>query len=145
MAAMYKLHNFLWAQKIKLEIMCRWFYWYLKWPPQIDFLNIFDHKKLLFMVGDDIGLQSSCSSKGVHHSISKGGGIEFFFLINNFGRTLREINNLLQELFYTVYKHVIKFKPKRVEINNLSRTTALPPPPPPGDWMVPPPPTFVNG
>ena len=28
-----------------------------------------------------------------------GGGLEFF-LINNFGRTLREINDLLQELFY---------------------------------------------
>ena len=24
--------------------MCRWFYWYLKWPPQVDFLNICDRK-----------------------------------------------------------------------------------------------------
>ena len=37
---------------------------------------------------------------GGHHSISRGGGLEGFFEINNFGRTLREINNLLQELFY---------------------------------------------
>ena len=22
--------------------MCRWFYWNLKWPPQVDFLNICD-------------------------------------------------------------------------------------------------------
>ena len=29
-----------------------------------------------------------------------GGGGWSFFEINNFGRTLREINNLLQELFY---------------------------------------------
>ena len=35
---------------------------------------------------------------GGHHLISKGEGAEFF--INNFGRTLREINNLLQELLY---------------------------------------------
>ena len=33
------------TQKIKSEIMCRWFYWNLKWPPQVDFLNICDHKK----------------------------------------------------------------------------------------------------
>ena len=25
--------------------MCMWFYWNLKWPPQIDFLNICDRKK----------------------------------------------------------------------------------------------------
>ena len=36
---------------------------------------------------------------GGHHSICGGGGLEVF-LINNFGRTLREINDLLQELFY---------------------------------------------
>ena len=24
--------------------MCMWFYWYLKWPPQINFLNICDRK-----------------------------------------------------------------------------------------------------
>ena len=29
-----------------------------------------------------------------------GGGASVFFEINNFRRTLREINNLLQELFY---------------------------------------------
>ena len=29
-----------------------------------------------------------------------GGGAGGFFQINNFGRTSREINNLLQELFY---------------------------------------------
>ena len=43
MAAMHELYNFLCApktQKLKSEIMCRWFYWKLKWPPQVDFLNI---------------------------------------------------------------------------------------------------------
>ena len=33
---------------------------------------------------------------GGHHAISRGGGGWIFFEINNFARTLREINNLLQ-------------------------------------------------
>ena len=59
MAAMDELYIFLWAQKLEnlnqkkitfynhithhLEI-CRWFYWNLKQPPQVDFLNICDRK-----------------------------------------------------------------------------------------------------
>ena len=43
MAAMHELHNFLWT-KLKSEIMCRLFYCNLKWPPQVDFLNLCDHK-----------------------------------------------------------------------------------------------------
>ena len=39
MAAMYE-------QKLTSEIMYRWFYWNLKWPPLVDFLNICDRKKL---------------------------------------------------------------------------------------------------
>ena len=30
------------TQKLKSEIMCRWFYWNLNWLPQVDFLNICD-------------------------------------------------------------------------------------------------------
>ena len=41
--------------------MCMWFYWNLKWPPQIDFLDICDRKKSnLIYGGGDIGLQASC-------------------------------------------------------------------------------------
>ena len=37
--------------------MYMWFYWNLKWPPQIDFLNICDRKKSnLIYGGVDIGL-----------------------------------------------------------------------------------------
>ena len=32
------------TQKLKSEIMCRWFYWNLKWPQQVDVLNICDRK-----------------------------------------------------------------------------------------------------
>ena len=48
MAAMHEFHNFLRAQKPKnwkSKIMCGWFYWNLKWPPQVDFLNICDRKR----------------------------------------------------------------------------------------------------
>ena len=44
MAAMHELYNFVGAKKLWSEIMCRWFYWNLKWPSQVHFLNICDHK-----------------------------------------------------------------------------------------------------
>ena len=47
---------------------------------------------------------------GGHHSISRGGGGWSFFEINNFGQTLREINNLLQELFYINMLENVKFQ-----------------------------------
>ena len=50
-----------------------------------------------------------------------GGGGWSFFEINNFRRTLRKTNNLLQELFSA--------PPSRVEINNLPATKNPPPPP----------------
>ena len=31
--------------------MCMWFYWNLKWPPQINFLNICDRKKSNLIYG----------------------------------------------------------------------------------------------
>ena len=68
MAAMDELHFFLWAQKFKnwnqkkitfynhithhLE-MFRWFYWNLKWPPQVDFLNICDRKNSNLIYGGE--------------------------------------------------------------------------------------------
>ena len=68
MAAMDELYIFLWAQKFKnwnqkkitfynhitlhLEI-CRWFYWNLKWPPQVDFLNICDRKNSNLIYGGE--------------------------------------------------------------------------------------------
>ena len=55
---------------------------------------------------DNLSLEMFIWTLGGHHSISRGGVGWRFFEINNFGRTLREINNLLQEL----------------EINNLSAT-----------------------
>ena len=44
--------------------MCMRFYWNLKWPPKINFLNICYRKKSnLIYGGDDIGLQSSCCNR----------------------------------------------------------------------------------
>ena len=64
MAAMDKLHIFLGTKTEKLKSviiyivhinhhleMCMWFYWNLKWPPQIDFLNNCDHKKSSLIYG----------------------------------------------------------------------------------------------
>ena len=31
--------------------MCRWFYWNLKWPPQVDFLNICDRNNSYLIYG----------------------------------------------------------------------------------------------
>ena len=39
-------------------------------------------------------------TKGATIRFPGGGGGKSIFEINNFGRTLREINNLLQELFH---------------------------------------------
>ena len=44
--------------------MCRWFYWNLKWLPQVSFLIIHDRKNSnLINGGDDtcIGFQASCN------------------------------------------------------------------------------------
>ena len=54
MAAMLELHYFLLTQKrkkMKSEIMSRWFYWNLKWPPQVDFLNICDRNNSNLIYG----------------------------------------------------------------------------------------------
>ena len=53
---------------------------------------------------------AECENKyirGPPFNFQGGGGLEFFFEINNFWRTLREINNLLQELFF-INIYVIK-------------------------------------
>ena len=39
----------------------------------------------------------------------QGGGAGVFFEINNFGEALREINNLLRELFYINMQYNLKF------------------------------------
>ena len=51
MAAMRELQIVFLAQKrkkIKSETMCRWFYWNLKRPPQVDLLNICDRNNLIY-------------------------------------------------------------------------------------------------
>ena len=77
-------------------------------------------------------LPAAIITLGPHHSISREVGWSIC-AIDNFGRTLRDINNLLEVMFNI--KHVINFKifsvqpPNLVEINNLSATkTAAPTP-----------------
>ena len=68
--------------------------------------------------------------------ISGGGGVEFF-LINNFGRTLREIDKFTSRT--VLYKRVIECEifsapPSPVEINNFPSTKTPAPPPLDIEW-----------